>query len=313
MSILHSKIIILGSGPSGLTAGIYAARANLNPTLITGSEVGGQIILTNKIDNYPGFPDGVNGFELANLMKQQAESFNVNFVSASAKEVTQINDNGKISFLITTTTNTQYSCDALIIACGCSKRLSNIKGENELFGYGVSTCATCDGMFYKNKVVAVIGGGNTACKDALYLADIATKVLLINSSSELSSFPNLLKQTISKQNIEIYNDSSLNEIVGSKELGVKEIVITKNKSTTSLVCDGVFISTGFKPNSEIFSSLIELDSRGYIKTEPDSTRTSLDGVFACGDIRSGNIHQITTAVGTACLAVSEAEKYLKSI
>ena len=308
MGVNHSKVIILGAGPSGLTAGIYASRANLKPTLLTGSEIGGQIILTNKSDNYPGFPDGINGFELANLMKQQAEKFNVNFVLASAKNISKENN----SFLITTTTDAQYSCDALIIACGCSKRLSNIKGENELFGYGVSTCATCDGMFYKNKVVAVIGGGNTACKDALYLADIASKVFIINPASELSSFPNLLEQTISNKNIKIFNNSSLNEIVGSKELGVKEIIISKDKTISSLACDGVFISTGFKPNSEIFSSLIELDSRGYIKTEPDSTKTSVNGIFACGDIRSGNIHQITTAVGTACLAVSEVEKYLKN-
>ncbi|MGI6524581.1 MAG: thioredoxin-disulfide reductase [Bdellovibrionota bacterium] len=305
----HAKTIILGSGPAGLTAAIYAARGRLKPLLFEGPQIGGQLAATSEIENFPGFPDGISGYDLSELFKKQALKFGTEIVSDTVTAVDLLTH----PFTIRTTTDTTFSCDSLIIACGSGKRLWGIAGETELFGYGVSTCATCDGAFFKDVPVAVIGGGNSACKEALFLTRFASKVFIINQSDSFEALPDTLHSINENSKIEPIFETRVTKINGTKAAGVTsiEVVNDKLKSTKTLECAAVFIASGYKPNSELFINQLELDEKGYIITKPDSTATNIDGVFACGDIRLANLHQVATAVGSGCLAALEVEKWLK--
>jgi len=294
-------LIIIGAGPAGYTAAIYAGRAGLNVVQFRGSKSGGQLLETTKIDNYPGFSDGISGFELAERMSKQAARFGVKFIDKAAVEV-----NCK-EYSVKDSNENLYQAKALILATGCSKRLFGVSGEDELFGYGVSTCATCDGMFYKDKSVAVIGANQHALEEAIFLTRFATKVFLITEQNS-----DFLFDYEKKDNLEIITKKSLIKICGTKQVGVQAIELKSliDDELTNLSVAGVFIAVPFRPNSELVRGQVELNKNGYVIAKPDSSKTSSKGVFVCGDLRAKTLHQVSSAVGSASLAASEAIRFI---
>ena len=311
----HCRLLILGSGPAGYTAAIYAARANLEPVLITGLEQGGQLTTTTDVDNWPGDNDGVQGPELMDRMKLHAERFGteiifdqINSVNLSAQPFQLTGDSG------------QYSCDSLIICTGASAMYLGLPSEEAYKGRGVSACATCDGFFYKNKPVAVIGGGNTAVEEALYLSNIASKVTLVHRRDELRAEAILsdeIKEKASKLNIDIAWSYVLDEVLGD-DAGVTGVRLksTKDEATKELDVHGVFIAIGHAPNTGIFKDQLEMEN-GYITTNGgcngNLTSTSVAGVFAAGDVMDHVYRQAVTSAGTGCMAALDAERYLASL
>ena len=312
----HSKLLILGSGPAGYTAALYSARANLNPVLISGMQQGGQLTITTDVDNWPGEPNGIEGPELMNRMQKQVERFNTEIIFDEIH--TAILD--KQPFILTGDRD-QYSCDALIIATGASARYLGLESEQIFLGKGVSACATCDGFFYRNKPVAVIGGGNTAAEEALYLSKICSKVTLIHRRDTLRSeaiLQNaLLEKTKSGGNIEIRWNHILSEVIGD-ETGVTQIKIssTNTDDVTNLDVHGVFIAIGHDPNTKIFLDQLEMND-GYIIVKGghngNFTATNRPGVFAAGDGMDHVYRQAVTSAGTGCMAALDAEKFLASM
>ncbi len=308
----HCRLLILGSGPAGYTAAIYAARANLNPVLITGLEQGGQLTTTTEVDNWPGDDKGVQGPELMNRMKRHAERFGteiifdqINSVDFSNRPLQLTGDSG------------QYSCDALIICTGASAMYLGLPSEESFKGRGVSACATCDGFFYKNKPVAVIGGGNTAVEEALYLSNITSKVTLVHRRDELRAEAILVDKITEKEkngNIDIAWSYVLDEVLGD-ETGVTGVRLksTKDNSTKEIDVHGVFIAIGHSPNTGIFKGKLEMEG-GYIKTYGDCngnlTSTSVVGIFAAGDVTDHVYRQAVTSAGTGCMSALDAEHYL---
>ena len=308
----HSRLIILGSGPAGYSAAVYAARANLNPLLITGISQGGQLMTTTDVDNWPADADGVMGPDLMSRFEKHALRFNTEIVfdhihtcKLKEKKFTLIGD------------NEEYTCDALIISTGASAKYLGLKSETEFLGRGVSACATCDGFFYKNQEVAVIGGGSTAIEEALYLANIASKVTLVHRRDEFRAEMiemNKIYEKVKegKINLELFNE--LNEIIGDKS-GVNGIKIknVKSNKTKEIKIQGVFIAIGHKPNTDIFEGQLEMEN-GYIVTnsgrEGNFTATSIKGIFAAGDVQDHIYRQAVTSAGTGCMAALDAERYL---
>ncbi|NRA74163.1 MAG: thioredoxin-disulfide reductase [Rickettsiales bacterium] len=307
-----TKCLILGSGPAGLTAAIYAARAALEPILITGITPGGQLTLTTVIENYPGFVEPMDGNQLMQQMTDQAKRLDVDIVNDHVIEV-KLNSR---PFVCITQNNTKYTCDTLIIATGAQSRWLEIPSEEKFKGHGVSSCATCDGFFYKNKKVAIVGGGNVAVEDALYLANFANQVTLIHRRDELRAEKMLQKKLFANKKIKIIWDSVVEEILGdenpSNVTGLK-IKNVKNDKLTTLSLDGVFIAIGHTPNTTMFKDFIKLDKDGYIITPPNSTKTNIEGVFAAGDVQDKIYRQAVTAAGSGCMAALEAEKYLSML
>ena len=313
--IRHCRLLILGSGPAGYTAAVYAARANLEPVLITGLEQGGQLTTTTDVDNWPGDNDGVQGPELMDRMKRHAERFGtetifdqINSVDFSTRPLQLTGDSG------------QYSCDALIICTGASAMYLGLPSEEAFKGRGVSACATCDGFFYKNKPVAVIGGGNTAVEEALYLSNIASKVTLVHRRDELRAEAILadeIKEKAANGNIEIAWSYVLDEVLGD-DAGVTGVRLksTKDESTKDVDVHGVFIAIGHAPNTGIFKDQLEMEN-GYIKTNGgcngNLTSTSVAGVFAAGDVMDHVYRQAVTSAGTGCMAALDAERYLANL
>ena len=311
----HCRLLILGSGPAGYTAAIYAARANLEPVLITGLEQGGQLTTTTDVDNWPGDNDGVQGPELMDRMKRHAERFgteiifdHINSVNLSAQPFQLTGDSG------------QYTCDSLIICTGASAMYLGLPSEEAYKGRGVSACATCDGFFYKNKPVAVIGGGNTAVEEALYLSNIASKVTLVHRRDELRAEAILsdeIKEKAANGNIDIAWSYVLDEVLGD-DAGVTGVRLksTKDETTKELDVHGVFIAIGHAPNTDIFKDQLEMEN-GYIKTNGgcngNLTATSVAGVFAAGDVMDHVYRQAVTSAGTGCMAALDAERYLASL
>lgn len=311
----HNKLIILGSGPAGYTAAVYAARANLKPLLITGMQMGGQLTTTTEVDNWPGDALGVQGPELMERMKQHAERFetevlfdHIHSVNLQQRPFILQGDQGS------------YSCDALIIATGASAQYLGLPSEEAFMGRGVSACATCDGFFYKNQDVAVIGGGNTAVEEALYLSNIARKVTLIHRRDSLKSEKILQDQLLEKArsgNIEIIWNHQLDEVLGDAS-GVTGLRLksTTDSSHREVAVTGVFIAIGHKPNTEIFKDQLEM-SNGYIKVQSgltgNATATSVEGVFAAGDVSDHIYRQAITSAGTGCMAALDAERYLDAL
>ncbi len=309
MSAQHSKVIILGSGPAGYTAAIYAARAMLEPTLIQGIQPGGQLTITTDVENYPGFADVIQGPWLMEQMQAQAEGVGTKLVQDHIMKV----DLKATPISLTGDSGQEYTCDALIISTGAQARWLGLDSEEKFQGFGVSACATCDGFFYRDKPVAVIGGGNTAVEEALFLTRFASKVTLIHRRDELRSEKILQKRLLAHDKVEVVWDSVLDEVIGTQNPPGVTGIRLKNVKTgklSNLEVDGVFIAIGHAPATELFTGQLETKPGGYLITAPDSTATSIPGVFAAGDVSDNIFRQAVTAAGQGCMAALEVEKYL---
>ena len=307
--IKHSKLIILGSGPAGYTAAIYASRAMLEPTLLTGIEPGGQMTITTDVENYPGFSDIIQGPWLMEQMKEQAENVGTEVVFDT---IVKVNLSDK-PFELISDSGSEYTCDALIISTGAQAKWLGLDSEEKFKGYGVSACATCDGFFFKDKRVLVIGGGNTAAEEALFLTNFASKVTLIHRRDSLRSEKILQERLFINEKIEIMWNSEIKKVIGKDEPLLVEGAIVNDKVTDQnkkIEADGIFIAIGHSPSSQIFKDQLEINKNGYINTKPDSTVTSIEGVFAAGDVTDEKYRQAVTAAGMGCMAALEAEDYL---
>lgn len=314
-TIKHSRLLILGSGPAGYTAAVYAARANLIPVLLTGMQAGGQLTTTTEVENWPGDPHGLTGPALMDRMKAHAETFNTEILFDHIHTV-----NLQQRPFVLTGDNGQYSCDALIIATGASAKYLGLPSEQTYNGRGVSACATCDGFFYRNQKVAVVGGGNTAVEEALYLANIASEVHLVHRRDTFKAEKILVDRLMAKVasgNIILHTHRELEEILGD-DMGVNGMRLksTNGQPTEDVAVAGVFIAIGHKPNTDIFAGQLEMNG-GYLKvqsgTEGNATQTSIEGVFAAGDVSDHIYRQAITSAGTGCMAALDAERYLDAL
>jgi thioredoxin reductase (NADPH) len=305
----HSKVLIIGSGPAGYTAAIYAARAMLKPTLISGMEPGGQLTTTTDVENYPGFSDVIQGPWLMEEMQKQAEAVGTVFENDMIKEVNFTSS----PFVLIGESGTTYTADSVIISTGAQARWLNLESETKFRGFGVSACATCDGFFYKDREVMVVGGGNAAVEEALFLTKFASKVTLVHRRDTLRAEKLLQQKILSHPKIDIIWDSAVKEIIGTDNpKGVTGVLLenTKDKTTKQLNTHGVFVAIGHDPATKIFKDQIKMDTEGYILTDPDSTKTNIKGIFAAGDVKDKTFRQAVTAAGMGCMAALEAEKLL---
>ena len=304
---MHKKVIIIGSGPAGLTAAVYAARANLEPLVFEGSQPGGQLTITTDVENFPGFPDGIMGPELMDHMRKQAVRFGA---TCEYKTVTKT-DFSKNPFKIWVNDN-EYTADTIIISTGASARLLGLDSEKELMGYGVSACATCDGFFFKEKEVLVVGGGDSAAEEAIFLTKFASKVTIVHRRDEFRASKIMADRVLKNDKIDIMWNSAVEDIHGAKDTGVTGVKIkdTISGDLKDVSCDGIFMAIGHVPNTDIFKGQIDLDEKGYITTQPDTTNTNVSGVFACGDVQDQVYRQAITAAGTGCMSAIDAERWL---
>ncbi len=311
MNNIKTNLLILGSGPAGCTAAIYAARADLNPILVHGNQPGGQLTITTDVENYPGFSSPIQGPWLMEQMIEQAKE-----VGCKVHNEHIINiDFTKRPFKFTSSSNLVFLANSVIISTGASAKWLGLESEKEYTGFGVSACATCDAFFFKNKIVAVVGGGNTAVEEALFLTKFASKVILIHRRNSLRAEKVLQKRLFKNKKIEILWDSNVTEIIGTKEPKKVSSIKLKNikdNSFKQIEIDGIFIAIGHKPNTNIFFNKLDLDDEGYIKTK-DLIFTSIPGVFAAGDVHDKTYRQAVTAAGYGCMAALEAEKFLTSV
>ena len=307
----HSKVLILGSGPAGYTAAIYAARAMLKPILVFGSEPGGQLTTTTDVENFPGYSKVIQGPWLMKEMKDQAKAVGTEMIQDHIGKV----DLSKKPFTATGDSGQVYTADSFIISTGAQARWLNLKSEQEYRGFGVSACATCDGFFFKEKEVAVVGGGNAAVEEAMFLTKFASKVKLIHRRNELRAEKMLQAKLKANKKIEIIWDSVVEEVLGTKNPksvnGIK-IKNVKTNKITDLKVDGLFIAIGHDPATSLFKDQLKMDKEGYIITKPDSTITNVPGVFAAGDVKDKIFRQAVTAAGMGCMSALEAEKYLSN-
>ena len=304
-----TRLLILGSGPAGLTAAIYAARAGLKPVLVHGIQPGGQMTITTDVENYPGFADVIQGPWLMEQMQKQAEVVGTEFVHDIVTDV----DLSARPYKLTGDSGEVYETDALIISTGAQAKWLGLPSEEKFQGFGVSACATCDGFFYRGKNVLVVGGGNTAVEEALYLAGLAAKVTLIHRRDELRAEKILQTRLFNKENVEVIWDTELSEITGSEDpLGVTHAQLKNLKTgdVNELAVDGVFVAIGHKPSTELFVDKLAMNDHGYLETAPDSTATALPGVYAAGDVTDDKYRQAVTAAGMGCMAALEAERFL---
>ena len=305
----HSKVLIIGSGPAGYTAAIYTARAMLKPTLVQGMQPGGQLTITTDVENYPGFGDVIQGPWLMQQMEQQAKSVGTDIITDMIKSV----DFSKRPFTAIGESGETYTADSIIISTGAQARWLGLESEKKFSGFGVSACATCDGFFFKDKEVIVVGGGNSAVEEALYLTGMASKVYLVHRRDKLRAEKILQDRLFANEKIECIWNSQVADIIGDeKPLNVTGVKLknTVDGTVTEMKIDGVFIAIGHDPATSIFKGQVEMDDENYIITKPDSTLTSVDGVYAAGDVKDKTYRQAVTAAGMGCMAALEAEKYL---
>jgi thioredoxin reductase (NADPH) len=305
---IHTKVAIMGTGPAGLTAAIYTARAGLSSIVLEGDEPGGQIALSYEVENFPGFPEGVSGFELGQKMREQAARFGASYVSGKVTSV----DLSKRPFCLQTG-ETRIMADVLIIAAGASAKWLGLESEKTFIGKGVSSCAVCDGFFFHDQEVVVVGGGDTAMEDALFLSHYASKVTVVHRGSTLRASSYLQQKAFSNEKIHFIWDSVVEEIGDVEAEEVKYVFIrnVKNQEYRKIDCGGVFIAIGHQPNSSVFEGQLELNEAGYILTKPFSTATNIPGVFAAGDIVDFRYRQAITAAGTGCMAGIDAYQYIQ--
>jgi thioredoxin reductase (NADPH) len=309
MGARHEKLIIIGSGAAGYTAAIYASRAMLKPVIIAGLQPGGQMTITTDVENYPGFAEVIQGPWLMEQMQAQAEHVGTEIISDTIMQV----DTKRRPFWMKGDSGTEYTCDALIIATGAQARWLGLPSEEKFKGFGVSACATCDGFFYKDKEVLVIGCGNTAVEEALFLTKFASKVTLVHRRDELRSEKILQQRLLNHEKIEVMWDSVLEEVVGNENpLGVTgaRLKNVKTNEITDVSVHGIFVAIGHKPSTELFTDQLEMKQGGYLVTAPDSSATDIPGVFAAGDVTDDIYRQAVTAAGMGCMAALEVEKYL---
>jgi len=305
----HTKVLIIGSGPAGYTAAIYAARAMLNPILVHGIEPGGQLTTTTDVENYPGYSEVIQGPWLMDQMKVQAEAVGTEMIQDHIKSV----DLKKTPFQAVGDSGQMYTADSIIISTGAQARWLNIESEQKFRGFGVSACATCDGFFFKDKTVAVVGGGNAAVEEAMFLTKFASKVQLIHRRNSLRAEKMLQNKLMTNKKIEIIWDSVVEEVIGDNDpKNVKGLKIknVKTNKIDELKIDGLFIAIGHDPATQLFKDQLNMDKEGYLTTKPDSTETNIPGVFAAGDVKDKIFRQAVTAAGMGCMAALEAEKFL---
>ena len=306
------KCLIIGSGPAGYTAAIYAARADLNPVVYTGMEPGGQLTTTTDVDNFPGYPNGIEGPIMMEELQKQAERFGTDVRIGNVTRVELNSEKGKMHTVIIDENKTLYA-KTIIISTGASAKYLGLPSEQRLIGGGVSACAVCDGFFYKNQEVAIVGGGDTAAEEATYLANICSKVTMIVRRNIMRASKAMQHRVNNAKNIEILYESEISEVLGDKVVEAVEVVNNKTQIKSKLSISGLFIAIGHKPNTEIFCDQIEMDDLGYILTIGKSTKTNKPGVFASGDVQDKDYRQAVTAAGTGCMAALDAERYIGTL
>jgi thioredoxin reductase (NADPH) len=304
--IEHLKVLIIGSGPAGYTAAIYAARAGLSPVLYTGGQPGGQLTITNDVENYPGYPDGVMGPQMMEDFRRQAERFGTKVRFGLATKVDLTTRPYKVEFDEQVT----VLADTILISTGASAKWLGIESEARLNGRGVSACAVCDGFFFKGQDVAIVGAGDTACEEASYLSNICSKVYMIIRRDEMKASQIMQNRVKNNPKIEILWNTETDEILGEEDVSGVRILNNKTQEKRDLAISGFFVAIGHQPNTSIFKQFIHMDNSGYIKTIPGSTRTNVEGVFACGDAQDNIYRQAVTAAGTGCMAALDAERFL---
>lgn len=308
----HHNVIIIGSGPAGLTAAIYASRANLKPIVFEGAQPGGQLTITTEVENYPGFTDGIQGPELMDIMRKQAQRFGA---ECYFQHVLEVDVSARPFKVVTDHDQTHYG-DALIIATGASAKLLGVPGEDEYMGHGVSACATCDGFFYKNKEVLVVGGGDTAMEEATYLTRFCSKVTIVHRRDQFRASHIMVDRAKANPKIAFLMNTAIESIIGKDDNGRKSITGANVKNTLTgelsvLNSDGIFMGIGHQPNTAFLKGALESDDAGYLITKSDSTYTNIDGVFACGDVQDKTYRQAVTAAGSGCMAAIDAERWLE--
>lgn len=308
----HFKVVIIGSGPAGLTAAIYTARANLSPVVFEGLQPGGQLTITTEVENFPGFEHGIQGPELMDVMRKQAQRFGAQSIY---KDITEV-DFSKRPFRLKSY-DEEYFADAVIISTGASARMLGLESEAKYMGYGVSACATCDGFFFKGLKVLVVGGGDTAMEEANFLTKFASEVTIIHRRDEFRASKIMLDRARKNPKIKFLTNKVIKEVLGVEEGGKKRMTgvlleDTKDHSVTQLDADGLFIAIGHKPNTELFKNYLEMDETGYLIVKPGSTYTNVEGVFAAGDVADKKYRQAITAAGTGCMAALDAERWLET-
>ena len=304
----HCRVLIVGSGPAGYSAAVYAARANLNPVMVSGFEQGGQLMTTTDVDNWPGDHDGLQGPDLMERLKDHALRFNTEIINDHITSV----DFSKRPFTLQGG-DTTYTADAIIISTGATAKYLGLESEEAYKGKGVSACATCDGFFFRDKKVLVVGGGDSAMEEATFLTKFASEVVLIHRRDEFRASKIMIDRALANPKISVEYNSNVDDIIGTKETGVTAVRLsdTISGAKRDIVCDGIFMAIGHIPNTKLFNGSIDLDNAGYIITNSDTTYTNLEGVFACGDVQDHVYRQAVTAAGTGCMAAIDAERWLE--